>query len=309
MASVAAELVNLRKRITDTNIPASTKGNFRLLTWNIRNLGDKKEDRAITYIAEICKKFDIIAIQEVKDSLAGLEKLQKALGKKYRFLFSDASGNHERLAFVYDSTKVKFTGLAAEVVMVSGAGRPKIKPELEFDRTPYMASFRINRCNFVIVTVHIFYGQKSAVKYRLEEIRNIARYLKKSSSDTDVLDSDYVACGDFNIERVHKKMTKSKSESAKILDELFDALKSHGLIIPEIIRKSPSNLSKTKHFDQIGFHQYKDSTLEFVNGGTIDFKDAVYIGDKKLSYKLTDHLPMWAVFSVKPDKKPKFINP
>lgn len=309
------ELKNLRKRINDVNIPKSTKNNFRLLTWNIRNLNEKKEDKAIRYIAEICKNFELIAIQEVKDDLRGLIKLQQALGKKYRFLFSDPSGNGERLVFCYDSKTIEFTGLAAEIVLSPGAGRSKKKkPELEFDRTPYMASFRKNGCNFIVVTVHIFYGSGSAVKYRLEEIRNIAKFLKKRSSDVDVLDSDFIACGDFNIEDTKRVMAtkqkvRTKSAKKRILEKLFDALLSGKLIVPPEIRNNPSNLARTKHFDQIGFHKYKDSTLKFMTGGIIDFVGAVYINDPKLKYKLTDHLPMWAVFSVSKDKNPKYLNP
>ena len=304
------ELENLRKRIIDAKIPKSTPNNLRLLTWNIRNLNGKKEDRAITYIGEVCKNFDIIAIQEAKDDLGGLEKLQKELGIKYRFIFSDTAGNSERLVFVYDQSKVQFTGLAAEVVMAPGTGRENIIPELEFDRTPYMASFRINGCNFIIVTVHIYYGSGQGVKYRLEEIKNIARYLKKSSTDTDALDSDYIICGDFNIEHVHEEMEKveRKGRTKEILKQLFSALISEGLIIPEDIQNSPSNLDKTKHYDQIGYQHYDDSTIEFKQGGVIDFVGAVYINDPKLEYKMTDHLPMWAEFSTSKDKKPKFIN-
>ncbi|TBR21685.1 MAG: hypothetical protein EPO63_08400 [Candidatus Nitrosotenuis sp.] len=309
MADTKQELANLQKRIADAKIPDSTETNFRMLTWNVRNFNKDKEDRAISYISEVCKNFDIIAIQEVKDSLGGLEKLQRALGTNYRFLFSDASGNSERLAFVYDSNKVQFTGLAAEVVMAPGSGKETVKPELEFDRTPYMASFRVNGCNFILVTVHIYYGSGSAVQYRLGEIKNIAKYLKKSSADTDALDSDYVICGDFNIESVHAELKKSKSASKDILNDLFGALQSQGLVIEQDIQNSPSNLDKTKHFDQIGYMKYPDSTIKFVKGGVIDFIDAVYIGDPKVKFKLTDHLPMWAVFSTTPDKNPKYINP
>ena len=280
---------------------------FFLLTWNIRNLNKDKEDKAITYAAEVMKNFDLIAIQECKSSLGGLEKLQKELGTKYKFLFSDVSGNGERLVFCYNSDKVQFTGLAAEIVMTPGAGRTGVKPELEFDRTPYMASFRVNGCNFCLVTVHIYYGSGSAVKYRKQEIANVAKRLKECSKDTDAWDSDYVVCGDFNIEDVHSELKKKGADNP--LAGLFDALLSGGIIVPDDIRNSPSNLTKDKHFDQIGFHQYKDSTIKFEKGGVIDFMGAVYIGDAKLKYKLTDHLPMWASFSVTKDKNPKYINP
>ena len=312
MSSTNNELRNLRSRIEDEKIPTRRSNHFHLLTWNIRNLNKGKSDKAIRYISEICKKFDVIAIQETKDDLGGIEKLQRRLGKKYRFLFSDPAGNGKRLVFCYDSSTTQFTGLAAEIVMQPGAGREKKKPELEFDRTPYMASFRKNGCNFIIVTVHIFYGCRSAVKYRRDEIKNIAKYLKKRSKDIDALDTDFIACGDFNVEDTKQRLSKTKrkkSEKQKILGSLFSALKSGGLIIPGDIQNSPSNLTKTKHFDQIGFHKYSDSTLEFIKGGTINFVGAVFVDDPKIKYNLTDHLPMWAAFSTKRDKKPKYINP
>ncbi len=259
------------------------------------------------FIAKIIKNFDVIAIQEVKDDLGGIERLQKLLGKKFRFIFSDPAGNGERLVFCYDSKRIQFTGLAAEIVMASGQGKKTVPSELEFERTPYMASFRANRCNFILVTAHIYYGSGSAVKYRLDEIKNIAKFLEKRSTDTDSLDSDYIACGDFNIERVRAKIRKKKKFDP--LDELFEALQSKGLIVEHDIKDSPSNLSKTRHFDQIAYHRYDDSTISFVKGGVIDFVGAVYRNDKKIRYKLTDHLPMWAVFKTTPDEKPKFINP
>jgi len=300
------ELHLLQQRIKDANIPKRTRSNFRLLTWNIRNFHGRKEDKAISYIAEIIKHFDVIAIQEVKDDLGGIEKLQRVLGKKYKFVFSDPAGNGERLVFCYNSKKIQFTGLAAEIVMAPGQGKQTVTPELEFERTPYMASFRTSGCNFILVTVHIYYGSGSAVKYRLDEIKNIAKFLEKRSGDTDSLDSDYIACGDFNIERVRAKTKKTKEDP---LDDLFDALQSKGLIIPDDIQNSPSNLSKDRHFDQIAYHKYDDTTISFVKGGVIDFVGAVYQNDKKLKYRLTDHLPIWAVFETTPDKKPKFINP
>lgn len=301
------ELKLLQKRIRAAKIPRKTRNNFRLLTWNIRNFHGRKEDKAMSYIAKIIKNFDVIAIQEVKDDLGGIEKLQRLLGKKYKFLFSDPAGNGERLVFCYDSKRVEFTGLAAEIVMAPGQGNGTVLPVLEFARTPYMASFRINGCNFILVTVHIYYGSGSKVKHRLTEIKNIAKFLEKRSGDVDSLDSDYIACGDFNIERIRAKIRKKKKVDP--IDELFAALQSKGLIVPDIIQNSPSNLSQRKHFDQIAYHQYDDSTISFVDGGVIDFVGAVYRWDKKLRYKLTDHLPMWAVFDVIPDENPKFINP
>ena len=117
------ELKALEGRIQASNIVSRKKNNLRIATWNIRNFGATKTERAVRYIATVCRNFDIIAIQEVKDSLSGLEKLQKYLGPNYRFIFSDPAGNTERLAFVYDKDRVDATGLAAEIVMRPGRGK------------------------------------------------------------------------------------------------------------------------------------------------------------------------------------------
>lgn len=51
--------------------------------------------------------FDIVAMQEVNDDLSGLRALMERLPRHYRVLFSEASGNQERAAFVYDSRTVE----------------------------------------------------------------------------------------------------------------------------------------------------------------------------------------------------------
>ena len=86
--------------------------------------------------------------------------------------------------------------------------------------------------------------------------------------------------------------------------------------MPEDIRKSPTNLTNDKHYDQIGYQHYEEnkkknitaSTIEFKKGGVIDFVDALNPQFEKLSHDFTVHLPLWAEFKIKPDKKPIQIN-
>jgi len=374
-------------------------------------------------MAEIVKRFDVIAIQELKNNLGGIEQLQRKLGKNYNFIFSDVSGNSERLVFCYYKRNVKFTGLAAEIVNTPGHGKEKdgesniavfdaiksnkiittrvthlnginqirkifeiflkgkridrieiqsskseqlqkeeifqgdkislrikniekIKDEpnkkngiylslqlitetnesvtiimkekvLEFARTPHIVSFRKNNCNFIVTNVHIFYGKGESFLYRKQELELLAEYLESRSSSTNALDPDYIACGDFNIEQALKdEMTTHdiprKRESEKeILEKLFDALTSKELIIPDAIRESPTNRDQTKHYDQIGYHNYPDSTIKFEKGAAINWVGAVFqeLSGKKLTTALSDHLPLWAEFSIEPDTNPKHINP
>src|ERR671922_820104 len=86
------------------------KGSDRVLvaTWNIANLGvqDRLEsDYAL--MAEMIGWFDLVAVQEVNDDLRGIEQVHSKLPARYDLLFSDASGNQERQAFLFDTRKVR----------------------------------------------------------------------------------------------------------------------------------------------------------------------------------------------------------
>ena len=418
-------LANLRKAIKKSKIPRRSKtDNLLLLTWNIRKFSDKKSDKAIKYIAEIIKKFDVIAIQEVMKNLEGIEKLQKLLGKNYRFIFSDAAGNNERLLFCYYKNNVKFTGLAAEIVNNPGHGREKnrnsnldvfdVKPKksftvkisnlkqkkkfrkilevfiknkrkyklyakstskeplkkgdiisdrkdkiklhvkkieakkfgdedpkngyyatleldydekvkivtrdfvLEFDRTPYLASFQKNNCHFIVTTVHIYYGTPDQVEFRRDEIDLLAKYIDKETGSADVLDPDYIVCGDFNIEEAveYELKKNSKKTDTEIRKSLFSTLTRNNLIIPEEIQKIPTNLEKNMYYDQIGYQQFKAnkkkgitaSTIKFRKANSIDFKNALEDHFDNLKHDFTDHLPLWAEFGIEPDQNSIQIN-
>jgi len=87
-------------------IPTRTATDTLLLaTWNIREFDAGKygyrADEPYYYIAEILSRFDLIAIQEVRDGLYPLQYLRRLLGDDWSFLVTDvtlgASGNAERM--------------------------------------------------------------------------------------------------------------------------------------------------------------------------------------------------------------------
>ena len=89
----------------------------------------------------------------------------------------DAGGN-ERLAFIFNRTRVQPSGLAAEWVVP-----PDRLDQLEenalseqFARTPYAVSFRRGDATFILVTLHILFGEASADRIpELQEIADIFR--------------------------------------------------------------------------------------------------------------------------------------
>ena len=108
--------------------------NIMIGTWNIREFGDisdlwqtKPADRPIRdvhatrLIAEIVSRFDVIAIQEVLGNLKGLRHLMKWLGEEWSFILTDSTrgteGGGERMAFLFDTRRVRLSGLAGELVV------------------------------------------------------------------------------------------------------------------------------------------------------------------------------------------------
>src|SRR4051812_16481040 len=103
---VADEIAHLRDWKAHRLVPAKAAGRILVGTWNIANFGaQQREDRHLRLIAEILSWFDIASIQETRENFANLDDVTRDMGGSYKMLFSDAAGNDERMAFIYDSSK------------------------------------------------------------------------------------------------------------------------------------------------------------------------------------------------------------
>jgi len=110
----AEGLLRLKKAL-DSTVPAKTLDQTLLLaSWNIREFGGNKSDgrdkEALFYLAEIISRFDLIAIQEVRDDLDALDGLMGLLGgsckiqkKKVKLALQD---NNQRHAYIIDKQKL-----------------------------------------------------------------------------------------------------------------------------------------------------------------------------------------------------------
>ncbi len=111
--------------------PRDEKRWLRLATWNIREFPSSKYGARLPesyyYIAEILSHFDIIAVQEVREDLTGLQKVMRILGPDWDFLATDVTegsgGNRERMVFVYNKHKARFRNVAGELTL---AGKDRI---------------------------------------------------------------------------------------------------------------------------------------------------------------------------------------
>ena len=286
--------------------------NLLIASWNIRAFGNltrkwasfegdspKRDLHAVLVIAEIIKRFDVVAIQEVKSNIRALRDTLKILGSNWSLILTDVakgdSGNGERMAYIFDTRRVQMSGLAGELV-VPNEWYNKITSQAldeQFVRTPYAVSFRSNDKTFILVTLHIKYGKKSSE--RIKELKGIAQWLSDWASNINVYHQNLIALGDFNIDA-----------RGDLLSETF---LSEGLFVPDALQNNTvtrSIFNETKYYDQIAwFNDNKKApnlSLEFIDGGNYDFvKTALInrgISKRSLSYLISDHYPLWAEFKM-----------
>ena len=262
------KLLLLRSQL-DQQIPAKTATDTLLLaTWNIRKFGDNRRSESLHYIAEIISRFDLVAIQEITNDMTGLEKLVALLGPNWDYIVTDStegkSGGGERMAFIYDKCKVFFRKMAGEIVLPDSKLIDKDN-NWQFARTPFTVAFQAGWFRFVLTTVHVYYGKNTAEdSRRVQEINAISDFLKARAKKED---ENYILLGDFNI--------------FKHSDATMKALEDHGFYVPDAIRAHPSDLGKTKYYDQIAFKLKIDQNMTvFAEGdqhaGAFDFTESVY---------------------------------
>jgi endonuclease/exonuclease/phosphatase family metal-dependent hydrolase len=300
----AERLLTLKFEL-DKTIPAKTVDPTLLLaTWNLREFGGTKsggrEDEPLFYIAEIMSRFDIIAVQEVRDDLDALDKLMCNLGGWWRYLVSDvtlgAQGNNERHAYIYDTRKISFGGMAGELVPEMKKEGGVLKSDFAFSRTPYVAGFKAGWFKFTLCTQHFYYGEdKADDPQRLLEAKAIVQLLKKRMKSKDAWANNAVLLGDFNIFSTN--------------DETFKAIEKEMFEIPAKLKGTYSNAVQDKPFDQIAFlAQDVQTQMGLARAGTFPFFDHVYrdvdwktyqpnTTENKYkqwrTFKMSDHLPLW----------------
>jgi len=311
---IVEELKTVREAL-DCTIPSKALDkNLLIATWNLRALGDltekwkaesgdspKRDLHALRCIAEIVSRFDVIAIQEAKANLKSLRHLLKVLGPSWGLILSDvtkgAPGNGERLAFVFDTRRVRLSGLACELVVP----REKLSEfsqdnlDKQFARTPYAVSFISGSKTFILVTLHVIYGKKA--EDRVPELKAISGWLAEWAKDINAWGHNLIALGDFNIDRHGGK--------------LYDAFVSTGLYVPDDMNEIPRTIfgspKENKFYDQISWFTGKDGTpalsLRYMRGGSFDFTKialkSLNVTKNQLSWRISDHYPLWAEFAMR----------
>jgi endonuclease/exonuclease/phosphatase family metal-dependent hydrolase len=266
--------------------------NVVMATWNIAQFSNNKKQRALQYIADICERFDIVAIQEVKTSLLGLSRLQKLLPGHYQILVTDPTGNYERMAYLYDKRTVISTGLVCEIAFNGPIASPNV---FQFQRSPYCASFKAGRFDFTLVSVHIAEGSSQGAvgtNLREKEIQELVKHIKAEAKRErgSVFDPDFFVLGDFNIEQDGDRFFKALTGGEEPRFRMPPGMNNLG-----------TNFKQTKTFDKIAW--LPSDEFEFTGKfgvipfGKVLYKESGQPADAAKS-EVSDHLPLWAEFRV-----------
>lgn len=294
---VAAERSHLRAHKTKRHVPARKADRLLVATWNIANLGvqDRKQGH-YQLIAEMIGWFDLVAVQEVNGNLVGLRAILAELPKHYAVTFSDAGGNNERSAFIYDSRKLERMELVGEVAVppsdFNDVKLPGISAPFQgFDRNPYICSFGWGKSVWVLLTVHSFFGSETSKadnERRALETYAIARWVDLERKSKNAYSPLIMAMGDFNLPMVQPG------------DPVYDALRKRGMKLPDHTSKVYSNITDDKQYDQIAFLPGMKAMLQ--DAGIFDFDNALFpdlYAKSKANFKtytkyyISDHRPFW----------------
>ncbi|MGE3704439.1 MAG: endonuclease/exonuclease/phosphatase family protein [Vicinamibacterales bacterium] len=309
--TIAERLLRLGTTL-DATVPARVVDrNLLVATWNLRAFGDltekwiseradspKRDLESLLAIREIISRFDVVAIQEVRGNIKALRHLLKVLGPHWGFLLTDVTlgkaGNDERMAFLFDTRRVKASGLAGELVVppewIEAGDLDPSALTRQFCRTPYAVSFQAGTETFILVTLHVLYGATSAE--RRSELGGIARWLADWARREESWGHNLIALGDFNIDRAD--------------DANFAAFTSTGLQPPPQLNDVPRTIfasGRESFYDQIawftGTHGVPMLSLKYSGkAGCVDFVP-IFAGAmtlQELSWRLSDHYPLWVEF-------------
>ena len=124
-----AEWQKVETRMLDADqarygLPARQEGSVLLGSFNIRKLGSAagRSDETWAFLADVCRRFDLLAVQEIMDDLSGLRELKERMGPEFALVVSDQTGVFpgerglgERLGFIYRWDTVERMEMASDI--------------------------------------------------------------------------------------------------------------------------------------------------------------------------------------------------
>lgn len=278
---IIKDILELRKDLDDKIPSKNSDSSLLLASWNIKEFGHLKEriPDSYFYIAEVINRFDLVAIQEVKSGLDDLFIIMRLLGSNWSYIITDitegTAGNKERFAYIFDTRKVKPSGLSGEIVLWDKLTKnSKIK---QLKRSPAITGFKAGWKSFSLLNIHLQPGKKDKQKkFRKEEVRLLMEAIKAKLKKNHFWNDNLIMLGDTNL---YKKD-----------DDIVRLINDTDFREAESLYGKATNVSNTEVYDRIFlnvnetyFHLVKDEN-DIEKGDVYKPFEIVYTENKRKSY-------------------------
>jgi deoxyribonuclease-1-like protein len=262
----------------DVSLPKVTRqgGAIRIASFNIQVFGVKKlgKPRVCSLLADIIRRFDIVAIQEIRatqDILPQFIDQINATGRHYDYVIGPRLGrtsSKEQYAFIFDTASIEVDRNALYTVE---------DPDDLLHREPLVGWFRVRgppadqAFTFSLVDIHTDPDETSQ---ELDALADVFRKVRDDGRGED----DVILLGDLNVDDHH-------------LGRLGQIPNIHW-----VISGVATNTHGTKQYDNIIFSDV--ATTEFSGRwGVFDMiREFNLTMDEAL--EVSDHMPVWAEFNL-----------
>ena len=219
-----------------------TEDNLLVASWNIKEFGHTTQrlPEAYFYIAEIVSAFDLVAVQEIKSSMFDLDIIMRLLGDNWDFIVNDITngrdGNSERSAYLFNTQRVKLSGLAGEISLWDDLTANSDLKQLK--RAPYITGFCAGWKSFAMVNLHLHPGDDDEdVNLRKEEVRLLLAAIAEKRRLKQLFTDNLVLVGDFNFYEEHD-------------DETISLIEDAGFFEIESLKGKDTTASRTQAYDR-----------------------------------------------------------
>lgn len=252
-------------------------------SFNIQTFGQAKMSQpdVVPILVDIARRFDILAIQELRDrskeTIPDFLRLINADGSQFRAAVSPRisyqnSTYSEQLVYLYDSEQIELIG------------QPYVAddPLDQMYRPPYVAHFRCRAYppeyafSFVLMNVHTS-PKRTEIEFRAME--SIIPQIRRNHPQED----DFILLGDLNDE-----------PGAFVTYRWFE---NQTVAIPS---RWKTNTRMTKNYDNFVFDGLR--TSEFLQqAGVMNIMEEYQLTLEQ-ALRVSDHLPVWALFSTRENR-------
>jgi endonuclease/exonuclease/phosphatase family metal-dependent hydrolase len=278
-ASLDALLGNRTTPQTQSPLPpvSSYQPTIRIASFNIQVFGVSKlqKPNVMQVLAEVVRRFDLVAIQEIRSVddtiMPQFVAWINSTGVSYDFVIGPRLGrsnSKEQYAFVFDTTRIEVDPRSIYTVP---------DPQDLLHREPMAARFRARGVppsqafTFTLVNIHTDPDETST---ELDALAQVFVGVQQNGVGED----DVILLGDLNVDE----------------NRMGDLGRLPG--IAWVVSGVPTNTRGTKTYDNIVFD--RRTTIEFTGRwGVLDLMREFSLTMEQ-ALEVSDHLPVWAEFSV-----------